>query len=493
VGGDPDSDGVVVKLWDLATDKVLASLKGNKGPVRCIAFSPDGATLAAGSGWGDDGGACFIWCFTNSTYQSSVNLVGTDSLSFSPDGKTLATVAWNKVLLWDATTWKLRNTLKGHSGAIGEVSFLPDGHSLVSCGTDRTVRMWQWPADDPTNVVGRIIGAHLDAATRLAVARDGSMLATGANDGTVKLWNIADHDARQDSQASAEFKFGDDGGWHNLRAVLSLPDRKRLLVVTQDGTEVRDLVSGRKLASWPDAAGCGALSADGKLLATGQGDGTLKLWDVATQKLIASVKTEFVTPVLAFSQDGRTLAAGGDADGKSGSRLIRMWDVAAGLKPIRTIDTSVANIHTFSFSPDGKTLAAARGDILLFDALKGQASGIIRIADQMNVCSIVFSPDSRILATGREGGVLCLWDAQTGELIKELNGHTSNVYALAFTPDGGTLASGVAGATVRLWDVQTGQERLTLTSSNSQVSVRRDRSIHEGHKCCAGGDRSFAK
>jgi sugar lactone lactonase YvrE len=333
--------------------------------------------------------------------------------------------------------------------------------------------MWQWPANDPTNVAGRIIGAHLDAVTHLAVTRDGGMLATGANDGTVKLWNIADHDARQDSRASTEFKFGDEDWWHGLGSVLPLPDGKRLLVVTQVGAELRDIVSGRKLVSWPEAVGWGsALSTDGKLLATGQKDGTLKLWEVATQKLIASVKTEFYSPVLAFSPDGRTLAAGGAADLKGGSPFIRMWDVATGLKSIRTIDTSHACIDALCFSPDGKTLAAAPGEVLLFDASTGQGIGTIKIADQMDVGAIAFSPDSRILATGREGGVVCLWDPQTGELLRELKGHASTILALTFSPDGGTLASGGADATVRLWDVQTGQQRLTLTSSNSQARVR---------------------
>ena len=89
----------------------------------------------------------------------------------------------------------------------------------------------------------------------------------------------------------------------------------------------------------------------------------------------------------------------------------------------------------------------------------------------MLILSIVFSPDNKTLASGREGGVTCLWDAQTGALLKEFKGHSSAVLALAFSPDGATLASGGEDATVRLWDVQTGQERVTLTSSNSQDGV----------------------
>ena len=354
-GSDPGPDGIVVRLWDLATNQVLASLKGNKGPVMSIAFSPDGSTLAAGSGWGDDEGACFIWSITNNTYQPLANLGNAGSLSFSADGKVLAVTTADGFHLWDATTWKLRGTFEGHMGKLGGVSLLPDDHSFVSCGVDRTVRLWQWPVDNPSNAVSRVIGAHLDAEICLAVTRDGSMLATGANDGTVRLWNIAEHDEQEDSKARAEFKFGNDGGWHRLWSVLPLPDRKRVLVVTQDGTEFRDLTSGRKLASWPDAAGRGAMSADGESLAVIQPqDGTLKLWELATEKLIASVKSENISnvsghPVLAFSPDGRVLASGWGADaGGVPHPLIRLWDVAAGLKPIRTIATGAASIDALS-------------------------------------------------------------------------------------------------------------------------------------------------
>ena len=157
---------------DFATHKPVATLKGHKGPVLGISFLADGSTFATGSGWGDDGGAWIIWSLTNGVYQLLLNLGKADSLCSSPDGKTLVTSREAEIRLWDATTWKLRNTLKGHIGPISGMSFLTDGHSLVTCGIDRTVRLWQWPADDPSNTVSRIIGAHLDSISSLAVSRD---------------------------------------------------------------------------------------------------------------------------------------------------------------------------------------------------------------------------------------------------------------------------------------------------------------------------------
>ena len=109
-------------------------------------------------------------------------------------------------------------------------------------------------------------------------------MATGANDGTIKLWTLAEDDQGEDLPTSTTFKYGDDNGSHGLESVMPLPDRKRLLVVTQDGTELRELKSGRKLASWPGATGRGALSPDGKLLVTGQHGGTVKLLGKSPRK-----------------------------------------------------------------------------------------------------------------------------------------------------------------------------------------------------------------
>jgi WD40 repeat protein len=418
-----------------------------------------------------------IWSLANGTYQPLANLGKVGRLSFSQDGKTLATTSWDKIQLFEATTWKLRTILEGHIGDIGGIALLPDGHSLVSCGSDRTVRLWQWPADDPGNATNRVIGAHLDGAVCLAVTHDGSTLATGASDGTVRLWNIANHDASEDSQAKVEFRFGDGDKLHSVWSVLPLPDRKRVLIINNDGAEFRDLTSGRELSDWPAAAGRGALSPDGQSLAVcNPKDGSLKLWDVATKQLIATAKTEHVkskynAPVLAFSPDGRTLASGWVADsGGAGHPLIQLWDVAASLKAIRSIHTTAASIDALSFSPDGKTLAASPGGgaILLFDGATGQARGRITTADWGLIVSVAFTPDSRTLAAGREGGVVCLWDPRTGELLKAFKGHASTVAAIAFSPDGGTLATGGEDATVRLWDVETGQERVTLKSLDSK-------------------------
>ena len=235
-----------------------------------------------------------------------------------------------------------------------------------------------------------------------------------------------------------------------------------------------NLTSGQKQAAWPDATGRGAISPDGKLLATGTLDGKVELWEVASGRRLASIQAysngdSGLCVALAFSPDGRVLATGGP----NSDHFIKLFDPAASLKLIRQIPTPPsAGISALGFSPNGKMLAAAlrHERVLLMDAA-GRTERLISMGSGY-IMATVFSPDSKLLATARDSGVINLWDVQTGQLQATLKGHTATVSSVAFSPDGGTLASGGADSTVRLWDVATGQERIAFKAhSSNETSV----------------------
>ena len=466
-------DGGEIIVWDLGANQQRTNLIGRRGVVMSVAFSPDNSTLAAGIAWGERGGGIDLWNLKDGSYQLRSQIPNsTASLAFSPDGNTLAGAGSSGLHLWDAATGQLLNTLKGHVGIAGAVTFLPDGKSLLSGGNDRTIRLWQLPSNPTNKVIGRIIGAHLDSVLCVAVSHDGAMLSSGANDGSVKLWDAAAIPARTLPKMATEFKIGTNAPSPvDLESVLPLPASSSVLVVTEHGTEMRDLTSGQRQAVWPDSIGRGAISPDGKLLATGMLDGKVKLWETASGRLLASIQAhpsglaEFCV-ALAFSSDGRVLATSGSYD-----QLIKLWDPAASLKLIREIPAPPsAGISALGFSPDGKMLAAAlrHQRVLLMDSA-GRAQRLITLGDG-NIFATVFSPDSKLLATTREGGVISLWDVRTGRLQATLKGHTSTVSTVAFSPDGGTLASGSEDRTVRLWDVATSQERITFKEHSNSVS-----------------------
>ena len=189
------------------------------------------------------------------------------------------------------------------------------------------------------------------------------------------------------------------------------------------------------------------------------------LYDAMTARELALLPTIWWVGSVDFSPDGRILASG------LGVGTIKLWDVTTGMN-IATLEGHHwrSGVHSVSFSPDGKILASAGGDnkIKLWDVATGK--NIITIKHPYTT-SMLFSPDGKIIASGSEDDTIKLWDAATGENITTLEGHKSYVYSVSFSPDGKTIASGSYDNTVKLWNVATGQNITTLRHKRQVVSV----------------------
>ena len=205
-----------------------------------------------------------------------------------------------------------------------------------------------------------------------------------------------------------------------------------------------------------------AFSPDGRTLAAGDYNGDVALWDVASGHKITTLPEGATAGSVAFSPDGRTLAVG-DYNGGIG-----LWDVASGHK-ITTLPEGSA-VGSVAFGPDGRTLAAgdANGDVALWDVASRYKIGTL--PEGSTVESVAFSPDGRTLAVGDDDGGVRLWNVASRHKISTLP-EGATVDSVAFSPDGDMLAAGDDNGGIGLWNPASGHKITTLPEGSALESV----------------------
>lgn len=229
-----------------------------------------------------------------------------------------------------------------------------------------------------------------------------------------------------------------------------------------------DVVAGRLIRSWKhnvatkedkNAVMSLAFSPDGKALAAGGRDGMVKLWDPATGRNIASWKghSGFVNAV-AFHPTGTLVASGGE------DRRVRLWDVKSG-RNVATLKGHDGGVTSVAFTRDGKILVSSGGSsIIVWDVATRRKARSIDVGALQGVRSLAVHSDGVTLATSGDG--VRLWDLKTGKSIAALNvpanGPGGHVESVAFSPDGKFLAAGTFNSKVFVWDAKTRNHTATL-------------------------------
>ena len=302
-------------------------LEGHTGLVHSVSFSPDGKTLASGSGdetirlWDVDTGR-LLHELAHDREVAGVAFSDVTSVSFSPDGKTLASGGWDaRIRLWDASSGREIRTIFGIT-LVNSVSFSPDGKTLASGGAEGTIRLW----DVDTGEQLSSLRGHTAAVNSVSFSPDGKTLASGSRDETVRLW---------DASSGDHLRTLAEDTWHGdfVNSVSFSPDGKTLASGSRFEARLWDVATGelifgsyvyRVVDRYFYSVNSVSFSPDGKTLASGWSDKTVRLWDVDTREQLSRLRghTAAVNSV-SFSPDGKTLASG------SRDETVRLWELPA--------------------------------------------------------------------------------------------------------------------------------------------------------------------
>ena len=346
----------------------------------------------------------------------------------------LAATQNGTMLAWDTDTKSQSLEISGHGTQIMHMAISENGKTLTTANSSfgnwvgSETHLLKWDI-----IEGEIVSSKiLDKKGIKAVAPDCKTINIKDSEGKIELQDIETGNAlftitgHKNNELSGAFVFSLDG---KTAAAVGKDNVIHLWQMANASHANKPWKTLKRHSKWIAAM---AFSPDGKMLASGSRDKNINLWSLETGDILFTF-AEHTNSVfaLAFSPDGKTLASGSSGE-------IYLWDTTTGLQLNVCIPERLPTKMTLLFSPDSKTLVSICG------------GRILKFADR----EVMMASGGWITASNQSegGGILQLWDAQTGELLSTRMGHTDFVNGLAFSKDGKTLATGSWDGTILLWD-----------------------------------------
>ncbi|QYT06072.1 hypothetical protein H0G86_012939 [Trichoderma simmonsii] len=335
---------------------------------------------------------------------------------------------------WDACL----QTLEGHSDSVNSVVFSPDGQRLASGSDDGTIKIW-----DVNSGSCQTLECY-NPVLSIVFSPDGQQLASGLSDGVIKVWDIKESSFYLQTSKSFDYQIysvifsmnGQRLAFGLFGGIVKIWDMKSTYLQTFHG-------HGGPVLSV-------VFSPNNQLLASGSSDETIKVWDINSSACLQTLEghDNSINSVI-FCSNGHRLISG------SSDSTIRVWDIDSGVC-LQTLADYGKSINSVVFSPDGQLAA-------------GSDDGIVRVWDiesstclrkfkghDLSINSVVFSLNGQQLASGSNDNTVRIWDVKSDDHLQTQEGYEDDVHSVIFSPNGQLLASNSYGRTVRVWDTKSG-------------------------------------
>ncbi|MBD2296367.1 CHAT domain-containing protein [Anabaena sphaerica FACHB-251] len=416
-------------------------LERHKHEVTDISFSPDGKIIATASKdktvklWGLDGQEII-------TLQAHKDLVS--SVRFSPTGNIIATASWDgNVKLW-TREGKLIITLTGNKTKVNSFSFSPDGTIIATADANGYIKLWT----EKGKLIKTFKG-HDKPVLNITFSPNGNTIATASQDGIVKLWSL-------DGKLLRTFA-GEQGHKNWVWSVNFSPDGQKIATASRDETAKIWNINGKlikNLDAHTNAVTSVIFSPDGTQIATASADKTVKIWSESGQELQTLGGHQDWVWSVNFSPDGKILGTA-SKDGTA-----KLWQLKGKQHQIHQAHQDA--IYSVSFSPDGQEYATASKDKTvklwqssgeLIKTLTWDEGKFLKTPDSWWFTHISFSPNGQIIAAATSHGNVILWNRQ-GKEITTFQGHDKKwIWQISFSPDSNTIATAGHDGTIEIFNL----------------------------------------
>ena len=516
-------DGTI-SIWDATGKNLAANVPGHTQAIEEMDFTPDGRFLVSGS----DDSTIVLWDLADPSEPKRVWHGQTSdivwSVAVSPNGTTVASASEDGTIrLWNLQTHQLIGPAWGdRSKDAITVSFSPDGELLmVGNGLGEVTG---YSTDDRRVVIPTFM-AHRSDVWEIEFTPDGSRFATASSDGRVLIWKTSPHprlvaepfersgwDVRGVLVDSTEVLAGNEEGRllvapinGSSRPTSFAPRHAQAVDAAWGGGTLATLGQDQRMQVWTrgeeptaveikgltDGAFAIAPSPDGSSIATGDGDGNVRVFSTTTGKLTVGPIQLHEGSVwgIAYSDDGRRIASGGEdgmvavIDSESGKKLLSF---SASTDPIKSLifdgdrvltggddgmvriwdgDTMEAElgpnsggVTSMALSDAGElAVADLNGEVQIWD-LENRESVADFQAEDNTIWGLAWSPDGQTLATASADEVVQIWDVESQDLTARLSGHTGGALDVTFLDDGATIATTSRDGLVRVWDLEQAEQ-----------------------------------